>query len=174
MPGPPPKDAEKRQRRNKRDVGKLSVVKASVTSIERSHPKAPAGLLKATSSQWDEFWQSDVSQLMTSADIPALERLYSLYDERTRCLAATRKERMVMGSQGQPVLNPLYKHMATLDSEIRAMEDRFGLTPMARLKLGVTFGAAKKSLDDLNAETAGLDDDFDDEDDPRIIDAEVL
>jgi hypothetical protein len=64
----------------------------------------------------------------------------------------------VLGSQGQYVLNPLYRQMVTLETEIRNLEDRFGLSPMARLKLGVTFGDAARSLADINA---NLEDDDD-------------
>jgi hypothetical protein len=64
------------------------------------------------------------------------------------------------------VLNPLLKHVAALDGEIRQLEDRFGLTPLARLRLGVTFGEAHRSLADLNrALIEEVDGDV--EDDPR-------
>jgi hypothetical protein len=68
-----------------------------------------------------------------------------------------------MGSTGQEVLNPLAKYIAQCDAESRALEDRFGLNAKARLQLGITFGEAKKTLDDLNR---GLDDDYD-QPDPR-------
>jgi hypothetical protein len=44
------------------------------------------------------------------------------------------------------------RQMLSLDVEIRQLEDRFGLTPRARLQLGITYGEAKKSLEELNAE----------------------
>lgn len=171
MPGPAPKPAAKRQRRNQRDVGAISVVPTAVAS---DHPEPQKGLLKAVEQTWFEFWTSETSGLVKPADLPALHRLWSLYDERQRCLNSARKGRVVEGSTGQPVLNPLYKHMATLDSQIVALEDRFGLTPMARLKLGVTFGEAHRSLADLNA-SVEADDDADDED-PRftVVDADVV
>jgi hypothetical protein len=100
------------------------------------------------------------------ADHPALLRLFTLLDERERCARAASKQRLIKGSQGQPVLNPLLKQVAALDTEIRQLEDRFGLTPLARLRLGVTFGEAHRSLADLNRalveEVADVD-----EDDPR-------
>ena len=59
---------------------------------------------------------------------------------------------MVVGSQGQAVLNPLYSAMLKIDAEIRQMEDRIGLSPKARVSLGIQIGQMKKSLDDLNSE----------------------
>ena len=71
-----------------------------------------------------------------------------------------------MGSQGQPVLNPLGRQLSSSDAESRQLEDRFGLTPMARLRLGVQIGTAARSLDDLNRQ---LDhDDQDKTEDPRL------
>jgi phage terminase small subunit len=59
------------------------------------------------------------------------------------------------------VLNPLGKHMATLDSEIRHLEDRLGLTPRARLQLGITYADAHRSLEERNRALQA------DENDPR-------
>lgn len=127
-------------------------------------PVPPRSILSTTKQAWDAFWQSDLAKLVKDSDTPALERLFSLYDERERCYRSAKKNRLVAGSQGQWVLNPLYKQMNVLDTEIRNMEDRFGLSPMARLKLGVQFGEAHKSLEEMNR---SLDADTEAEPDPR-------
>lgn len=74
------------------------------------------------------------------------------------------------GASGQPVVSPLQKVLVHLDGEIRQLEDRFGLTPLARLRLGIAIGDAARSLDDLNRLMEDSDDDGDSFD-PRIIDA---
>lgn len=134
-----------------------------------NRPPAPKGLLAATARAWDAFWRSEAAALVLPADLPALERLFELRDERTRCMRAARRARMVAGSTGQPALNPLYKHVSTLDSEIRQLEDRFGLAPLSRLRLGVTFGEAARSLADLNAAAATGAAPEEEHDDPRHI-----
>lgn len=155
MSGPAPKPANKRQNRITKSVGTI------VALPPKNFPDAPPGLLVSTQKKWDAYFRSEVASMFTPSDLVSLSRLFELYDERQRCLnSARRKGRIVEGSTGQPVLNPLYKHMGELDREIRAMEDRFGLSPMARLKLGATFGEASKSLSDLFE----VDDD---DDDPR-------
>ena len=131
-------------------------------------PPAPKGMLAATARSWTAFWRSEAAALVLAADLPALERLFELRDERTRCMRAARKARVVAGSTGQPSLNPLYRHVSTLDGEIRQLEDRFGLAPLSRLRLGVTFGEAARSLADLNAAAAGAAPE-EDHDDPRHI-----
>src|SRR5574337_423419 len=60
------------------------------------------------------------------------------------------EEALATGSTGQTVLNPLIKHLPTLDAEILALEDRFGLNPRARLTLQVALGDAAESRDKLN------------------------
>lgn len=128
-------------------------------------PDAPAGLLKATREWWVRLWRAPLAATYEASDVPALARLASLHDERTRCMQVARKGRLTIGSQGQAVINPLYKHVSVLDAEIRQLEDRFGLSPMARLRLGVQFSEAHKSLDALNAELQS--DDADHDEDPR-------
>ena len=141
-------------------------------------PEPPPKMLAATKADWVEFWSSELSTLVKPADLPALRRLFSLQDERRRYMNAAEKDgRIQLGSTGQLVMHPLLKHMSTIDSQITALEDRFGLTPLARLKLGVNFGQAAKTLADLNASVeVDTSEDHDDDYDPRleIIEAEVL
>jgi hypothetical protein len=131
-------------------------------------PPAPSGLLKATREDWVEFWRSPLGSLVVPADFPALRRLFTLCDERARALKGYRQERLVPGSTGQTVLNPLFGAMKAADAEIRALEDRFGLSPIARLRLGVALGEAAKSLDELNRSLDADDDTNELAADPRI------
>ena len=133
-----------------------------LTSLDpASVPNPPPGLLKVSRDMWSAFWQSDLGRAAsTVTDLPVVTRLFTLYDERERAYRAVRKEgRLVEGSQGQPVMNPLLRQMSTFDVEIRNLEDRMGMSPKARLMLGIQLGAAKKTLDDLNREVARGDDD---------------
>ena len=69
-------------------------------------------------------------------------------------------------------MNPAARELATLDGRLLALEDRFGITPLARMKLGIAIGEAARSLEDLNAE---FEEDEDEPDqDPRraVIDTE--
>lgn len=130
-------------------------------------PAPPTGLLRATQAAWVEFWSSPLAGLLLPADLPALQRLFELLDERTRCWRAFRKRRLVTGSQGQPVLHPIARWITALDSEIRPLQDRFGLTPAARLRLGIQLGEAARSLEELNA-TFDDGQDSDNGPDPRL------
>lgn len=165
MAGPAPKPSDRRQRRNKPTA--LRVVPAG--KLGRQTPAPPSGLLAATKAEWTTFWASELAQLVEqNTDLPALERLFGYYDEHRRALKEARKERLVIGSTGQLVLNPLLKYAESLAKEIRTLEDRFGLTPKARLTLGIKFGEAARSLEDLNRSLdADDEDEAEDQEDPR-------
>ena len=165
MPGPLPKPADRRQRRNQ--LKPFCVVPGGL--VDREVLLVPAGLLKATRDEWETFWRSDLARLVqTETDLVALERLFRLRDEERRAVREARKARLVPGSMGQLTLNPLLKYAESLQKEIRALEDRFGMTPKARMALGIAFGEAARSLSDLNQMLEYDDGDEADEEDPRL------
>ena len=61
-----------------------------------------------------------------------------------------RSSRLARGSAGQPVLSPLAGYLATLEATLSRAEAELGMTPMARLKLGIAYGQAKLTADALN------------------------
>ena len=169
MPGPAPKPPARRQRRNQK-AATLRIVKGAGKLA--NPPAAPKHWYKKTRDAWSTFWRSELAQIVEpDTDGPAIERLFSLYDERERAYRGYQKARLVVGSQGQLVLNPLARMMTALDAEIRQLEDRLGLTPKSRLQLGITFGEAAKSLDAINRALAGdhgEEEEELDEEDPRF------
>ena len=157
-----PKPVALRQNRERRDIGLLEPPRARSTV-----PDPPRGLLKGNRASWERFWRSPLAQVIQAdTDLPALTRLWSLYDERERCYRGLRGQRVVLGSKRQLRPNPLFGPLAVMDAEIRQLEDRFGLSPRARLTLGVIFGDAARSLADLNAD---LEADPDAGPDPRLL-----
>lgn len=139
------KPAERRQGRGTSDVG--LVASADVRPV----PVADDSWREGTVEHWVAFWSSSLSSQVEQSDVPALRRLFWLYDELGRMREALEDTgRVVAGSQGQPRPNPLYKQISELQSEARQLEDRFGLSPRSRLQLGIALGAAHASLDSLN------------------------
>ena len=159
---PPRKpDVRRQDTRTVRAGAGLALVQATAVV-----PAAPAGLLVETRDAWAVFWGSELAaRLVLPTDRPAVRRLFTLYDERARALSAYRAERLTTGSTGQLVLSPMAKMIQVCDGEIRQLEDRFGLTPLSRLRLGVTLGEAARSLEELNRSLA---DDPDEDVDPRL------
>lgn len=149
--GPAPKDPARRQRRNQPKPA-LAVVQAQVMTQIGDIPELGAPVRPETEEAWRDLWEDPLSAAYVPTDLPALRRLFALYDERARAYEGYSNERLMPGSQGQPVLNPLFKVVQACDAEIRQLEDRFGLSPTARTRLGIAMGEAKKTLDDLNRE----------------------
>lgn len=143
-----PKPVALRANRERRDMGLLAPQSGLFTP-----PDPPPGLLATSVTSWARFWSSPLARMVVpETDVETLRRLWSLRDERERVYRALKRQRMVGGYKGQPRANPLYASMASLDSTIERLEDRFGLSPSARLKLGVILGDAARSLADLNAD----------------------
>ena len=119
----------------------------------RNIPKLRGRYLKNTKLWWEDFWNSDLaSAIDTKSDQQAVYRLATLIDERERIFKQAKKDRLVVGSQGQAVINPLYSAMLKIDAEIRQLEDRLGMNPKSRISLGIQLGQMKKTLADLNAD----------------------
>lgn len=154
MPGPSRKPAEKRQRRNSDERPELRLVEGVPA------PDCPSGLLKATRERWDRFWSSDQAGLVGAAMADVVVRWVELWDEWERARRAVKKSPMVEGSQGQPVAHPLMSRMGAIETELRQLEDRLGLTPRAAVNLGLGLGQMRKTLDDLNRDLE-VDVDFD-------------
>jgi hypothetical protein len=49
-------------------------------------------------------------------------------------------------------MHPLGKYLLDLERQLERTEERFGLSPLDRMRLGITFGEARRSLRDLNEE----------------------
>jgi hypothetical protein len=98
-----------------------------------------------------------------------------MYEERERMDTYLREEPMTVGSQGQKILNPMYRQRTSVDAEIRQLEDRFGLHPKAGLQLGIVYGEAARSLEELNARiTNATIAEANSEADPRYIDSDAV
>ena len=133
-------------------------------------PKPPANLDKPTREFWNAYWQSELAAAtQADIDLPAFRRLAQGYTQLNRLAKAILKSPMVEGSKGQPVPHPGYRIRSTLEAEVRALEDRFGCNPKARLNHGIQLGKVHRQLGDLSRELT-TDDDQDEAEDPRVVD----
>lgn len=159
------KPADKLQRRNK-----PKAVDAQIVALNNAAVPKPPAVRKKYKDQWAELWSSELAAIWNrDSDLIAMRRLFELYDRLDRYEREAGRESLVAGSKGQLRLNPLVAEADTLRNQILALEDRFGMTPMARLKLGIDLGKAQQSLQQTNARLAagGYEDD-EDELDPRV------
>jgi hypothetical protein len=142
-----PKPKEKRQRRNKRaEIGPIA-------NIERTaEPPAPCKTwLVQTKAEWFEFWDDEISSLVRPGEFSAVKRLFDYRDEHARALRDYRAERVTPGSKGQRRLSPMFDALQKLEKMMLPLEDRFALSSLARLRLGVELGSMHRSLSEMNA-----------------------
>ena len=101
-------------------------------------PRAPAGLLDETRRHWRQIWGSRVASAWDrDSDLVALTRYIRLLDRWLRYDALLREAPLVRGSQGQVRPNPLSLRMDAVEGQVRGLEEQLGLTPAARLRLGI-------------------------------------
>jgi hypothetical protein len=99
---------------------------------------------------WDAFWRSDIA---ARVDIRSegyyLVRWLDAVEDRERFVAEANAEPLVCGSQGQMVLNPLYKRVADLERIIQWSADHFGLTMLSKFRARIAFSDAAHAEDRL-------------------------
>ena len=153
--GPLPKEEGKRQNRRARSNLRLIEQHDPASVVV---PDPPEGLSPSNLESWDEFWHSELSQLVKRTDLASVRRLWDYYQQHEDLTGIFAKGRMVAGSQGQPRLNPALDGIMKLEGAILRLENELGLTPSARLRLGITFADASNSLDALAQKFDTVDD----------------
>jgi len=139
----------------------IGIVPSGAERARRREPAPPPafGWLAETRRAWKEFWASRSSDLVDRAvDLTSVRHLFTLYDERSRAYAAYSRQRLVKGSKGQKVANPVYKVARAMQNEIRQLEQQFGIGARSRRALGMT-NQDEPTLEEMNRE---LDVDFSD------------
>lgn len=135
--------------RPNRDLATVTSIVGSSPAAKKPHKPVP-GWLKQTRDQWVEYWESDVAQIIAGHHVPAVYRLFELRDAQSRALRLYKQQPMVDGSMKQPVVNPAMATVQALEKDIRALEDRLGMSPKSQANLGIKIGQAALTAADLN------------------------
>ena len=118
-----------------------------------SPPKPPTGLLKCSRERWRTFWLANAAAAVDpTSDMARLVRWIHAADEYERAVRVIRKSRLVRGSMGQPVLNPLVSYCSQLEAMITRTEKEFGMTPLARARLDLKRPSTDDELERFFAE----------------------
>lgn len=135
-------------------------------------PEPPPGVEWSddTIQAWDRYWNDAVSQALTPADGVLVLRWLEALNRYLLMSRTADRSPMSIGSQGQDVLNPMYKAAEIALRTVEACEKQIGIGPANRASLGIAMLTEQKSLADLNSAfrevTSGSDQD---EPDPRTI-----
>jgi hypothetical protein len=124
-----------------------------VVNPDRVAPKPPPGLTIYSRRVWRDFWSSWVSDAVDmEAHGERLRHWIRCVDERARLWPLVVQEPLVLGSKGQPVLNPLVARIRELTRDIERAEDSYGMTPLAKFRMALTATDAQRSANDLRRE----------------------
>jgi len=97
---------------------------------------------------WDDIWQTGHGFYRESTDKYIIERYVGLQVRRAKLIALLEIEGYVtLGSQGQEVAHPAARLLNDVEGKLPALEDRLGLSPEARLRLGLAAAETKSKLD---------------------------
>jgi len=136
------KPAERRQTSLRRSGE--HVPDATLVLVPPSSPRLPAAQphwREQVVEAWNDFWMSPLAdtKLLAVTDQPALLRLFEFRNRLLSALEAYEAEPIVEGSMKQVTLSPWALEVNRLESVVSKLEALFGLTPMARMKLGISF-----------------------------------
>jgi len=127
----------------------------TVVPVKRRLPAPPIQLGEHATRAWRDFWASPVSHAVDiKADWAALKHWIQCHNERDYLEGVAIGKPLLKTRDWTPenptyMLNPLYRRIRQLDDEIRRYEESFGMTPLSRFRLQLTFADAGNSLADL-------------------------
>ena len=108
-----------------------------------SPPKSFAALGKKL---WNEIWEAGKTAYQTT-DAHIIERYVSLLVRRRELLDLIELEGWLsLGSTGQQIIHPAAKLLQETETKLVPLEDRLGLNPESRLRLGISSVESQSKL----------------------------
>lgn len=110
-------------------------------------PQPGIDLVPLVQDEWDDFWTSKVSRFTDDVDMGSLRRLFVYRNEwmqlAIQWAGFEGDERFVEGTNRANAirLHPLGARMAKLEALMLPLEDRFGMSPLSRARLGIEVGS---------------------------------
>lgn len=139
-----PKAPELRQG-NPRGAKKESKV-AQLTTVAEVPPPPPT-LGPFGIEVWERVWELGTGTYATS-DIYTVERYASMQERRRQYLDTLKEEGWTtVGSTGNAVMHPVARLLQDVEQKLVALEDRLGLSPEARHRLGIQLVEAQSKLE---------------------------
>lgn len=130
------KPPEQLQGRGSRYRGTSSITLLR-SDAKRVIPRCPSGLTDAARAWYAAFCKDPISQMVTAAAWPKVQRLATLLAKREVIEKRIWEAPTVEGSMGQPTINPLISLLKELNREIEKIEGGLGLLPQDRMRLGL-------------------------------------
>lgn len=129
-----PKPPGQRRRRNA-GQGQWQELPASGRKGELPDPRTDRVLGDIAKTYWETLWTSPMAVTFTDADIQPLTRLAVLVDDRARSESGDHLIEIVESNYGDSREVEVIVGRFAGDAEIRQLEDRYGISPLARRRL---------------------------------------
>ncbi|MBE80942.1 MAG: phage terminase small subunit P27 family [Gemmatimonadetes bacterium] len=124
------------------------------TAVET--PQAPQTLKSHGKHLWAELWDAGRNFYQPKTDSLVLERYCNLQERRKELLEIIEAEGwLAVGSTGQTVTHPAAKLLAEVEGRLSPLEDRLGLNPESRLRLGISSVEHQSKLDAFLSKVGG-------------------
>mgnify|MGYP000063900301 CR=1 FL=1 len=108
----------------------------------------PAHLTRSAKAIWFSVWAAGGDSYSVKTDAFIIERYATLHARRDELMQMLSDEGMVsVGSQGQQVLHPAARMLSDVESAMGKLEDKLGLNPESRLRLGISAIEKESKLD---------------------------
>jgi P27 family predicted phage terminase small subunit len=125
--------------------------------VRRSQQRAPTipqperdALSESAKAYWRARWRSAAAGAWDrEADLAPLTVYILDFDTWLRFRAVVQQAPLVRGSKEQLRPNPLIKEMRLLERQLRATEEQFGMSPRARISLGISLVEGVSKLEEL-------------------------
>lgn len=138
-----PKAPDQRQG-HPRTAAKPLVPAAAPFSQERPEPPAHLGEVGLT--VWEVVWDYG-AKVYQPADRLIIVRYCELQERRAEMMAALERDGYFsVGSQGQLVQHPAARILSDIEAKLVPLEDRLGLSPESRARLGIATVEAENKL----------------------------
>jgi len=123
---------------------------ANVTELKPHAPIAPPSPPKSFNALavnlWDEIWEAGRTAYQVT-DAHIIERYVSLLVRRRELLDLIELEGWLsLGSTGQQIIHPAAKLLQETETKLVPLEDRLGLNPESRLRLGISSVESQSKL----------------------------
>lgn len=116
-------------------------------------PDPPKGVKQEVKDLWTRLWQTPVGRAWDpDMDGPLLLRYAKTFHHWLNAQRdlANLDGVVTQGSQGQPVIHPITQYISQLEQRMAQMEDKLGLSPMARARLGLTIAEGELTAAQLS------------------------
>lgn len=113
-------------------------------------PEPPESLKEVGLEVWYAVWAAGGDAYHAPTDRFVIERYAALQQRRAEFARNLDRDGFtVLGSQGQEVAHPEARLLSDVESKLVALEDRLGLNPESRLRLGISSVEHKSKLDEF-------------------------